>query len=253
MPEVVRAAFVAALEREVEPLVARWEKFQLGGDGTSFPAFRSRANYKSGEAVLCCAGTGVIRAETATSALLAAFAPEIVISIGFAGATAPELRAGDVVIPAQVLCAATGERIATAFGHGAIATLNEVAGCERKVRFWDRDRISAVEMEAAGAARASKQAGVRFSAIKAVSDELDDDTEFVAPFVRPEGFDTPGFLKYIGVRPKLWPAVARLKRNSELASSALCKVVEGYLSAPEEFRAAAIAAGRRESAGVHVV
>jgi hypothetical protein len=175
-----------------------------------------------------------------------------VISIGFAGATKPKLHAGDIVIPAQVLFAGTGERIATAFGQGAIATLNEVAGRDRKAEFWNSDQVSAVEMEAAGVARAANGSGLRFAAIKVVSDELDEDTDFVAPFVRPEGFDTAGFLKYVGVRPKLWPAVARLKRNSELASAALCKAVEGYLSAPGEFGVRATAGRSRETADAHV-
>ena len=252
MCEVVRAAFVAALAREVDPLVSRWESFRLTCDGTSFQAFRSRGMYESGEAVLCCAGTGVVRAEQAARALVAEFLPDVMISIGFVGATVPGLRVGDIVTPAQVLFTGTGERTATVFGQGAIATLNEVAGHERKVQFWNRGQIVAVEMEAAGVARASNELGLRFAAIKVVSDELDDDTEFVAPFVRPEGFDTSGFLKFVGVRPRLWPAVARLKRNSELASAALSKAVKYYLTAPREFGARATAGRLRESAGAHV-
>jgi nucleoside phosphorylase len=253
MPEAVRAAFVAALEREVEPLVSRWERFLLQRDGTHFPAFRSRGTYESGEAVLCCAGTGVARAEAATRALFAEFAPQIVISIGFIGAASPELSVGDVVVPLHVLVASSGERVTTAFGQGEIATVEDVAGRERKFQYWNGERILAVEMEAAGVARPSNEAGVRFAAIKAVSDELDDDTQFVAPFVRPEGFDTAGFLKYIGVRPKLWPAVARLKRNSEMASAALCRAIEEYMHSPGEFGARASAGRLYENTGAHAL
>ena len=252
MPEVVQAAFIAALDREVQPLVSRWEEFQLSGEGTSFPAFRSRGMYESGEAVLCCAGTGTARAEQATRALLAGFAPRVAISVGFVGAASPELRVGDVLVPAQVLCGDSGERVTTDFGGGEIATLDEVAGRERKLQFWKSELILAVEMEAVGVARSSHEAGVRFAAIKAVSDELDDDTEFLAPFVRPEGFDTIGFLKYIGVRPKLWPAVARLRRNCEIASSALCRAIEEYMHQPGEFGARATAGRLHENAGAHV-
>lgn len=252
MPESVRAAFVAALEREVEPLVGRWEKFRLNGERESFPAFRSRGIYESGEAVLCCAGTGSVRAEQATRTLLASFVPRVVVSVGFVGATCSDSRAGDLVIPAQVLLANAGERIATAFGQGAIATLDEVAGRERKLQLWSKDEVFAVEMEAAGVARQSKEGNLPFAAIKAVSDELDDDTDFVAPFVRPTGFDTAGFLKYVSVRPKLWPAVARLKRTSELASAALCKAVEDYLIHPGDFAVRANAGYLQEHTDAHV-
>jgi nucleoside phosphorylase len=250
MPEAVQAAFVAALDREVQPLVNGWEIFQLSGEGTSFSTFRSRGMYESGEAVLCCAGTGVARAEKATRVLLASFAPRVAISVGFVGAASPELHVGDVVVPAHVLVASSGERVTADFGKGEIATLDEVAGRERKVQLWNSDRILAVEMEAAGVARSSHEAGVRFATIKAVSDELDDETEFLAPFVRPEGFDTAGFLKYIGVRPKLWPAVARLKRNSEIASSALCRAIEEYMHRPGEFGARSNAGRLHENAHV---
>ncbi|HEX8924902.1 MAG TPA: hypothetical protein VF786_03880 [Terriglobales bacterium] len=253
MPESVRAAFVAALEREIEPLVNRWERCELRAGDTSFPAFRSRGIYESGEAVLCCAGTGSARAEQATRALLAEFGPRIVISVGFVGAASPDLHVADVIVPSQVLIASTGERATTAFGQGEIATLDEVAGRERKIQFWNSDRVLAVEMEAAGVARASNEAGLLFAAIRSVSDELDDDTEFVAPFVRPEGFDTAGFLKFIGMRPKLWPAVARLKRNSELASTALCKAIEEYMRGPGEFGARANAGLLHENASANVL
>jgi nucleoside phosphorylase len=253
MPEAVRAAFIAALEREVEPLVSRWERFQLSREGTSFPAFRSRGMYDSGEAVLCCAGTGVARAEDATRTLLEGFVPRIVISVGFVGAASPELHVGNMVVPARVSFPSTGERVSTDFGEGEIVTLDEVAGRARKLRFWESDRILAVEMEAVGVARASNEAGVRFAAIKTVSDELDDDTEFVSPFVRPEGFDTAGFLKYIGVRPKLWPAVARLKRSSEMASAALCKAIEDFLKAPGEFSIRASGSRVHESSNASFV
>jgi len=72
-------------------------------------------------------------------------------------------------------------------------------------------------------ARASEIRGIRFAAVKAISDASD----FVLPpmerFTSPNGqFNTGRFVLFGVARPWMWGTIARLTRNSNIASRALC-------------------------------
>jgi len=87
----------------------------------------------------------------------------------------------------------------------------------------------AVDMEATGVAAAAAEAGREFAAIKVISDGANQDMEFLADFVKPEGFMTARFLAHIALRPELWPSVAALQANGKMASEALNKAVNECL------------------------
>ena len=75
-----KIAMVAALEREVRPLVKRWPSVVREHEGRRFK-FR-----ESGHAVVVCGGVGAEAARRATEAVIALYTPELVQSVGFAGA-----------------------------------------------------------------------------------------------------------------------------------------------------------------------
>jgi hypothetical protein len=116
---------------------------------------------------------------------------------------------------------ATGKTFACAFGSGRLVTLDRVAGRALKEEAARRFGALAVDMEGAGVAAAARECGTEFAAIKAISDGVDEDLEFLSGFVKPEGFDTGRFVAHIALRPGLWPSVAALNRNSKLAAAAL--------------------------------
>src|ERR1051326_5150927 len=91
-----KLAIVAALEREVKPLVRTWRVNEKEYDGRRFRFF------EDGEAVLVCGGIGAEPARRAAEAVIAIYSPTVVYSIGFAGALDPVLRVGAVIQPAQV-------------------------------------------------------------------------------------------------------------------------------------------------------
>ena len=66
----------------------------------------------------------------------------------------------------------------------------------------------------------------QFAAIKAISDGAEEEMDFLAGFIKPEGFQTARFMAHIALRPGLWGRVAALNRNSKLASAALQSAVE---------------------------
>src|SRR6476660_7296010 len=83
MPEV---AIVAALEREVRPLVREWKVAEREHAGRKFRFF------ESDRAVVVCGGVGPEAARRATEAAISLYRPARVISAGFAGALIEGLR-----------------------------------------------------------------------------------------------------------------------------------------------------------------
>jgi hypothetical protein len=84
-------------------------------------------------------------------------------------------------------------------------------------------------MEGAAVAAQAQRSGIAFSAVKAVSDELDFVMPPLGKFVNDEGrFETLRFLAYVAVRPKWWKDVRELSANSRKATANLCSAL-GHL------------------------
>jgi adenosylhomocysteine nucleosidase len=218
---------VAALEREVAVMVRDWRR-EIPEAAASKGSIYRRAD---GRAVLVCAGTGAERAYEAAKALVESYAVKTLVSIGFAGSCVEELRPGAVVVPAKVVEAASGRQHACEFGQGTVVSMRGLASVAAKRDARLRHGALAVEMEAAGVAAAAAKYGIRFAAIKAISDGAEEELDFLAPFVTPEGFATGRFLAHIALRPVLWPRVAGLQHKSKLAAAALERAVAEYVTA----------------------
>jgi adenosylhomocysteine nucleosidase len=216
-----RLAIVAALEREVRPLVKSWRITQKEHDGRRFRFF------ENGEVVLVCGGIGAVAARRAAEAVIAIFDPKIVCSAGFAGALDPKLRVGDMVRPSTVINAGDGSRTVVDGGEGVLVSFGSVASPAQKSKLRESFGADMVDMEAATVARAAEARGKEFTAVKAVSDELDFDFPAMERFVDADGkFSQGGFAWYAAVRPWLWPRVLRLAQNSGRASRALCAYLD---------------------------
>jgi adenosylhomocysteine nucleosidase len=211
----VEFGFVSALEREVSGLVRGWSSTKVQVAGVP------QAIYYNQRAALICAGTGMARACAASKVLVEKFSPVMLISIGFAGACVPEMLPGEIVVPATVLEAATGKTFRCVLGRGQVATVDCVAGKGLKQCSFARFGALAVDMEAVGVATAAIECEREFAAIKVISDGAEEDLGFLSGFMKPEGFETGRFISYIALRPRLWPMVAALRRNSKLAAAAL--------------------------------
>jgi len=229
--EGVEFGFVAALEREVSGLVRGWSTADVR------IADVQQRIYSGQNAALVCAGTGVAQAYAAAKVLIEKYSPRVLISIGFAGACTPDLHPGSIVVPATLVEAATGKTFQCVFGRGQLATLDRVAGKGLKQCTLARFGAVAVDMEAAGVAAAAAETGREFAAIKAISDGMGDDLDFLSDFVRPDGFATGRFIAHIALRPGLWPSVAALQRNSRLAAAALQNAVTECITDRQSFAA----------------
>jgi nucleoside phosphorylase len=224
-----KLGIVVALEREISPLVDGWRQKTVTSGGVQWNLRESE------DAAVIFVGTGSRRAYLGTKVLVESVRPEVVTSIGFAGAAAPDIAVGDVVIPAEIVRYSNGQRYRADCGRGVLATVDEVAGPEEKSHLATGLGVIAVDMEAAGVAQASQEAGRRFFAVKAISDSQSENVDLVSKFVQPEGFQTGRFVAHIAVRPQLWPTVGRLARNSSVASRALASSVTGMMKDVDAF------------------
>jgi adenosylhomocysteine nucleosidase len=226
MSSGIKLAIVAALEREVRPLVRTWRIHDQAQASRPFRFFEKE------NTVLVCGGIGAEAARRATEAVISLYAPTLICSAGFAGALDPGLRVGDVLEPCQVINFADASRIETEKLANTppdkiLITYNGVATPAQKRTLRDSYAADAVDMEAAAVARAAEVRGIPFAAVKVISDEVDFVFPSMERFVDSSGrFHEAQFAIYAAVRPWLWPRVIHLARNSNRASRALCARLE---------------------------
>ncbi len=212
---------VAALEREIWPLVRHWRASDREYSGRHFRFFESQNR------IAVCGGIGPQAARRATEAIVSLYRPALVQSVGFAGALDDTLQVGHVLELRHVIDATDGSRTDTGSGSGVLVTFSSVAGREQKANLARAYRAQAVDMEAASVAKGAEAHGLRFVAIKVISDESSFLMPPVERFIRSDGaFRSGSFALYAGLRPWLWGPVIRLARNSAKASHQLCE----YLS-----------------------
>jgi adenosylhomocysteine nucleosidase len=213
-----KLAIVAALEREVRPLIKTWHASEKGRDGRKFRFF------ELDDAVLICGGIGAAAARRAAEAAIAIYSPALICSAGFAGALDPALKIGDVLQPQRVVNASDGSTVILSQDKGVLVSFTSVAGPQQKAKLRDSFSAQAVDMEAAAVARAAEAHGIEFTVVKVISDEADFNFPSMERFIDERGqFLEWKFGAFVAVRPWLWPSVARLARNSSKASQALCE------------------------------
>jgi len=248
-----RIAIIAAMGREVRPLIRDWQVRMIEHAGRSYRLF------EHGDAVLVCGGIGAPAARRATEAVIQEVRPARVISVGFAGALDDSLLVGQVLEPRTVINAADGVRTEVGAGDGILVSSATVAGKEQKSRLGKAYSASAVDMEAAAVAQGAQARGVEFAAVKAISDAVDFDLPAMDRFVAADGtFHAMRFVCHVALRPWLWRTTIVLARNSSQASHALCGAIVSYLgrqTAPGEPLASELNEQKPglEFAGAHTV
>jgi adenosylhomocysteine nucleosidase len=222
-----RTVIIAAMEREVQPLVRGWGRSSISDGTRAFTAF------ESGERAVVISGIGRTHAGAAARAAISQYRPAELISAGLAGALIRSLKAGSVFTPNVVVDAADGsEYRCTAqaggvVGGGVLVSAAEISSVEAKQRLVEHFHGLVVDMEAAGVAIAAQEAGLGFRCVKAISDEAN----FVMPplekFVDAAGnFQAGRFAAWTAVHPLQWKRVMTLGRNTSKAVRALFEWLE---------------------------
>jgi adenosylhomocysteine nucleosidase len=218
-----KLAIVAALEREVRPLVKNWRTVKREHKGRRFTFFE-RDN-----AVVVCGGIGAEAARRATEATLHFYHPALILSVGFAGALEPALKVGNIFLPRFVIDANDGSTVEMSSGTGTLLTVSSVTGADQKAKYLKDYGAAAIDMEAVAVARAVQSRSIPIMAVKAISDEYNFDLPPMRHFVSPDGqFRTAAFAAFIAIRPWLWARTSRLASDSAKASRALCRWLNQY-------------------------
>ena len=221
-----RIAIVAALEREVHPLIKTWPRNAAEHEGRELIFFESKY------AVVVVGGIGAEAARGAAQAVIVRYSPDVIVSAGIAGALVPELHVGETIFPARVIDAKDGSRHETAIknaplsntalGRAVLVTSPQISGRRQKEHLAKSYGAQAVDMESAAVARAAMSHNIPFIAIKTISDECDFEMPEMSQFVRDGRFQEKRFVLYTALRPWLWLRVLRLARNARIASENLC-------------------------------
>jgi nucleoside phosphorylase len=217
-PTTAKQAIVAAMTREVAPLIKHWRSVRREFENRSFEFF------EKDDRVLVCDGIGPEAARRAAVAVIALYRPQQITSAGFAGALDSSLHVGDLLCPEIVINASDGSRIQTVKGQGVLVSFASVAGAEQKSALARAFQAQAVDMEAAAVGAAAAAGGVAFDAVKSISDELGFQMPLMDRYVDAAGqFQTTKFALATAVRPWLWNHLRLLARNSSIASRSLCE------------------------------
>jgi adenosylhomocysteine nucleosidase len=229
MPEIV---LVAALLREVAPLIKRSKRVRREHDGRRYTFF------EADDFVLTCGGIGAEAARRAAEAAIAMYSPAEIHSVGFAGALQPRMNVGDIFVPSIVLDARDGSRIEIQGGSGVLVTFMGVADVQQKSKLAQAYAAQAVDMEAAEVAMAARAHGIRFGATKVISDGFDFEMPQIDGFIDAQGrFRSTRFAGFLALRPWLWGSAITLARNSSKAAKKLAAYLTSHRYNAVEARA----------------
>jgi adenosylhomocysteine nucleosidase len=226
-----RPVFIAALPREIAPLVChrgwRAERKLLA---------RNIHLFEHENAIIACAGMGAHRASLAVEAALTLGPASQLISVGWAGSCTDWYHVGDIIRPNIVIDAKTGERYfteeksLTKRGQEAVVTIATPASAKEKQRLGLSYYAAAVDMEAAAVARLARARELPFYAIKAISDDADFELPGMDRFITPDGqFRETAFGLHVAVHPTLWKPVLKMAKSSTLSAKRLCIEIEAHI------------------------
>jgi|SRR5581483_4293402 len=223
MPQV---AIVAAVRRELRPLLRSWARVDVRYGAVRYTVYESRKL----QAVAVCGGMGTAAARKATEALLSLGKPELLVSVGFAGALKPHWKAGDLFAPRFIVDSSGGSKYSAGGGTGVLLTSHDVHDASAKKMIAEAAEAEAVDMEGSAVADVALKHGVKFAALKAISDESQATLPPLGRFIRPNGrFSTIAFLAAAATRPEWWSSIWALAGNSSRASKALSRELESLL------------------------
>ena len=225
-----KIAIIAAMEREIAPLVRGWQRTAIPSGDRKFAVFQR-------DGVLAVvSGIGCKNAELAARAVVAQYQPAILVSAGLAGALIRSLKVGSVFIPNVVVDAADGAeyRCAADANHvsgGVLVSSGEIAGAEAKEQLVNRFHGLVVDMEAAGIAKVAQQEQIGFRCVKAISDEANFSMPPIGQFLTAAGeFQNGKFALWAALRPWQWARIVALARNSKRATESLCNWLRKHLA-----------------------
>lgn len=209
-----RMGIVGAMAGELAPLLRSAKIERVSGASVNL--------FESDKFVAGYAGMGRERAIAACEAVAARGALSVLVSAGWVGSLRAGILTRSVQRPAVVVDTESGESFEVPEGAGTLVTVGRVANAIEKQELVTRWSADMVDMEASHVARFARERRIPFACVKAVSDAHDEVLPDFARFSEKGQFQTAEFVRWVMVRPRWWPVMMRMGRNSAAAARAMC-------------------------------
>jgi adenosylhomocysteine nucleosidase len=225
----MRVAIIAALPGELKPLVKGWQRVATNDRGIK----KWMLSRDADTWIAVCAGMGADAARRACANAALDGPLDMLLSVGWAGSLHSEVPPGTVQVPTIVIDAQTGEQFGLTEGKRKwrLVTTARVADDAEKKRLAATYRGAVlVDMEAATVARLAEIHSIPLLCIKGISDAAGAILPDLNPFIDHRGqMRMARFLAYIAVRPRFWPSLLHLGKNSARAADAMRDLILEFM------------------------
>ena len=229
-------------------LIKGWERCALD----PFRCQHFRLNER--DCWLVTSGMGLQRAAQATLAVLDTFHPQLLVSVGVAGAVYPDLAIGDVVaarntclldkgalgqvMPLARLSQVAWQAVAQALQRRRASLFSGIAVSTRGAQLTQEQPEQLtnpiLEMETVGIAEVAAQQGIPLLSLRAISDGPRAPIPFDLEAMMDEQYNlrTAKILRTILGHPQMLPQLMRMSRNTNLAAENAAIALIAALSLP---------------------
>jgi adenosylhomocysteine nucleosidase len=225
----MRIAIIAALPGELKPLVKGWQRVSTNVSGIK----KWILTRDSDTWIAVCAGMGAEAALRAFASAVSDGPVDMLLSVGWAGSLDPEVHPGTAHVPTVVIDAQTGEQFSLTEGkrQWRLVTTARVADEAEKTRLAATySGAVLVDMEAAAVARLAEMHSIPLLCIKGVSDAAGATLPDLNLFIDARGkMQMARFLAHIAVRPRFWPSLLHLGKNSACAADAMRDLILKFM------------------------
>lgn len=244
---------IAAMSQEsaaVLRLIKRWERSRLG----PFQSRRFRVNDRDCQMVT--SGMGIERAAQAAGLLVEASHPQLLVSVGVAGAVNPDLAIGDVVAarntclldqgelgpfqPLALLSDEARQAVEQVLQHRRAHLFSGTAVSTRGAQFIQAQEQELtnpiLEMETVGIARIAAQHGIPLLSLRAISDGPRAPIPFDLAAMMDEEFNlrTGKMIRAMLGNPRMLPQLLHMGQNTSLAAGNAAAALIAALIPPGE-------------------
>ncbi len=212
-------AIVFSLDTEIKPLLGRFQNSNLLFHRT---------------------GIGMHHAHEATEELVHCHKPQLILSVGFAGAAKADLKTGDLILATEIRSESLKDRFLTAseetnrmeqelrragipFHKGPLKTLWKMGVATAKAQAHQEGAL-AVDMETAAIAAIAQKACVPLVSLRVIFDTMVEDLSFK------ESFDEQHPWQFLFQNPGVILKIPRYARMNCVARRNLCRAMTSFLN-----------------------
>lgn len=236
----IRVAILTAMRSELAPLRGR-----LGLEPSARQGRRvHEGSFTTGdgvtvELVALVTRMGTTAATETASWALDVVAPHHVVVVGVAGGVDRDLRIGDVVVPRSVVDRASDRTLhpvaLTGLDPAGVIVTSDELQYGATMHAWLAEKgATAVDMETASIGLVCEDRGVPWTAIRAISDRVDQHAEEYDVFglAKPDGSpDVGAALRYVARNPRRIPYLMALGKGAARATTAAASVAASAIRA----------------------